>query len=105
MPRFVSSHGALCRAYQQARGDAEPLPDCNRYLKFGLLETRARALGCDAGDRALCPRRAAAGRARYTLKKAVDTTKDQSLRLLGSRREQLAHTRFPLAGGLHKTEA
>ena len=41
---------------------------------------------------------------RYTLKKAVDTTKDQSYVLAWLTQEQLAHTRFPL-GGLHKTEA
>ena len=41
---------------------------------------------------------------RYTLKKAVDATKDQSYVLAWLTQEQLAHTRFPL-GGLHKTEA
>ena len=41
---------------------------------------------------------------RYTLKKAVDTTKDQSYVLAWLTQEQLAHTHFPL-GGLHKTEA
>ena len=41
---------------------------------------------------------------RYTLKKAVDASKDQSYVLAWLTQEQLAHTRFPL-GGLHKTEA
>ena len=33
-------------AYQRG-ATPNPCLDCNRYLKFGLLESRARALGCD----------------------------------------------------------
>ena len=40
---------------------------------------------------------------RYTLKKAVDATKDQSYVLAWLTQEQLAHTLLPL-GGMSKTE-
>ena len=90
-------------AYQRG-ATPNPCLDCNRYLKFGLLETRARALGCDVLATGHYARVEQLPDGRYTLKKAVDATKDQSYVLAWLTQEQLAHTRFPL-GGLHKTEA
>ena len=101
MPYYVFNYKDAFREQVMARFAAayqhgatpNPCLDCNRYLKFGLLETRARALGCDVLATGHYARVEQLPDGRYTLKKAVDATKDQ-----------LVHTRFPL-GGLHKTEA
>ena len=90
-------------AYQRG-ATPNPCLDCNRYLKFGLLETRARALGCEVLATGHYARIEQLPDGRYTLKKAVDASKDQSYVLAWLTQEQLTHTRFPL-GGLHKTEA
>ena len=112
MPYYVFNYKDAFREQVMARFAAayqhgatpNPCLDCNRYLKFGLLETRARALGCDVLATGHYARVEQLPDGRYTLKKAVDTTKDQSYVLAWLTQEQLAHTRFPL-GGLHKTEA
>lgn len=92
--RFVS-------AYE--RGDTpNPCIDCNRYLKFERFYRRARELGCDCvvtGHYA----RIEEENGRFLLKKAADTSKDQSYVLYSMTQEQLAHTRFPL-GGYTKAE-
>ena len=111
MPYYVFNYKDAFREQVMARFAAayqhgatpNPCLDCNRYLKFGLLETRARALGCDVLATGHYARIEQLPDGRYTLKKAVDTTKDQSYVLAWLTQEQLAHTRFPL-GGLHKTE-
>ena len=112
MPYYVFNYKDAFREQVMARFAAayqhgatpNPCLDCNRYLKFGLLETRARALGCDVLATGHYARIEQLPDGRYPLKKAVDTTKDQSYVLAWLTQEQLAHTRFPL-GGLHKTEA
>lgn len=112
MPYYVFNYKDAFREQVMARFAAayqrgvtpNPCLDCNRYLKFGLLETRARALGCEVLATGHYARIEQLPDGRYTLKKAVDTTKDQSYVLAWLTQEQLAHTRFPL-GGLHKTEA
>ena len=112
MPHYVFNYKDAFREQVMARFAAayqhgatpNPCLDCNRYLKFGLLETRARALGCDVLATGHYARVEQLPDGRYTLKKAVDATKDQSYVLAWLTQEQLAHTRFPL-GGLHKTEA
>ena len=112
MPYYVFNYKDAFREQVMARFAAayqhgatpNPCLDCNRYLKFGLLETRARALGCDVLATGHYARVEQLPDGRYTLKKAVDATKDQSYVLAWLTQEQLAHTRFPL-GGLHKTEA
>ena len=79
-----------------------PCIDCNRYLKFEGLLTRARELGCDAvvtGHYA----RITQENGRYHLKKGLDESKDQSYVLYMLTQEQLAHIRFPL-GELSKDE-
>ena len=94
MPYYVFNYKDAFREQVMARFAAayqhgatpNPCLDCNRYLKFGLLETRARALGCDV------------------LATGHYARVDQSYVLAWLTQEQLAHTRFPL-GGLHKTEA
>ena len=79
-----------------------PCIDCNRYMKFGKLFERANILGCDCvvtGHYARIEKNGAG----YVLKKAVDTTKDQSYVLYSMTQEQLARARFPL-GAMKKTE-
>lgn len=79
-----------------------PCIDCNKYMKFDLLYERAKILGCDyiaTGHYA----RIEKINGIFTLKKAVDLSKDQSYVLYQLSEEQLAHTLFPL-GTLHKTE-
>lgn len=78
-----------------------PCIDCNRYMKFGKLFDRAKILDCDCvvtGHYARIEERDG----RYVLKKAIDSTKDQSYVLYAMTQDQLSHTRFPL-GDLCKT--
>ena len=77
-----------------------PCIDCNRFMKFGKLFDRAKILDCDCvvtGHYARIEQQDG----RYVLKKAIDTTKDQSYVLYAMTQDQLAHTRFPL-GNLRK---
>ena len=81
-----------------------PCVDCNRYLKFEKLFSRARELDYDyvvTGHYARIEYNEATGR--YNLKKAIDETKDQTYFLYSMTQEQLEHTLFPL-GNLRKTE-
>lgn len=81
-----------------------PCIDCNRHLKFGTLLHRAQELGCDcvvSGHYARVEQDAQTGR--YLLKRAADSTKDQTYFLYCLNQEQLAHIRFPL-GELTKVQ-
>lgn len=74
-----------------------PCIDCNRYMKFGLLFERGKALGCDyiaTGHYARTQYLEEYGR--WVLKRARNTVKDQSYVLYSLTQEQLAHTIFPL---------
>lgn len=80
-----------------------PCVICNRRLKFGALLDAALAMNCDyvvTGHYAQILQQ----EGRYLLKKAVDSSKDQSYFLYALTQHQLAHVRFPL-GGLTKAEA
>ncbi|MDR1944505.1 MAG: tRNA 2-thiouridine(34) synthase MnmA [Synergistaceae bacterium] len=91
------------REYEQGR-TPNPCVDCNRYLKFMKLFSRARQLGFDyiaTGHYARIERDGQSGR--FLLKKALDRTKDQSYVLYMLTQEQLSHTILPL-GGLKKSE-
>lgn len=88
----------------ESGGTPNPCIDCNRHLKFGSLLQRALELGCEyvvSGHYARVEQDADTGR--YLLKKAADSTKDQTYFLACLDQEQLAHIRFPL-GELTKTE-
>lgn len=88
-------------AYERGQ-TPNPCIDCNRYLKFRRLYDRASLMGCDAiatGHYAHIERE----NGRYLLKKALDTSKDQSYVLYMLTQAQLSHTQLPL-GALHKTE-
>ena len=93
--------GRFAAAYAAGR-TPNPCIDCNRFLKFGALLDRARALGFDClatGHYA----RIEKANGRYFLKKALDQTKDQSYVLYMLSQEQLSMLRLPL-GGLQKRE-
>lgn len=82
-----------------------PCIDCNRYMKFGLLLQRGRALGCDCivtGHYARTEYLPEYGR--WVLKKAVNAAKDQSYVLYSMTQDQLAHTVFPLGEFASKDE-
>lgn len=79
-----------------------PCIDCNRYMKFDKLFSRADILGCEkiaTGHYARIERKGE----KYVLKKAVDPSKDQSYVLYSMTQSQLARTLFPL-GDLEKSE-
>ena len=88
-------------AYEAGR-TPNPCILCNRCLKFEKLYERARQLGCECIVTGHYARIERAGE-RYVLKKALDSSKDQSYVLYSLTQEQLAHTVFPL-GGLSKAE-
>lgn len=79
-----------------------PCIDCNRYLKFERLFERAQVLGCDKIVTGHYARIEFSG-TEYVLKKAIDSSKDQSYFLYFMTQEQLSRTLFPL-GSLSKTE-
>lgn len=74
-----------------------PCVRCNPLLKFGLLPRLARESGLDfdyfaTGHYARLEKRGS----RFAVRRAVDTTKDQSYFLYRLSQEQLARTLFPL---------
>ncbi len=74
-----------------------PCIDCNRYLKFDKLFSRAKMLECDfiaTGHYARVEFDEKTNR--YILKKAKDLNKDQSYVLYSLTQEQLEKTLFPL---------
>ncbi|MEI3148146.1 MAG: hypothetical protein V8T10_09590 [Merdibacter sp.] len=77
---FHDEFMALSATAYQHGATPNPCLDCNRYLKFGLLETRARALGCDVLATGHYARIEQLPDGRYTLRKAVDATKGSELR-------------------------
>jgi tRNA-specific 2-thiouridylase len=89
--------------YSRAR-TPNPCVWCNREIKFGLLNQKSRALGCDTvatGHYAKVEKDALTGK--FLLKKGKDSKKDQSYFLFSLTQEQLSNTLFPLAP-LTKTE-
>lgn len=95
--------GRFVKSYQTGF-TPNPCIDCNRYIKFDKLFSRAKELEYDyivTGHYARIERDDASGR--YLLKKAADQTKDQSYVLYTMTQEQLGHTIFPL-GELKKIE-
>lgn len=81
-----------------------PCIDCNKFIKFDKLLERALLLGMDAiatGHYARTDFDEKTGR--YLLKKAADTSKDQTYVLYGLTQEQLKRTHFPL-GALTKQQ-
>ena len=81
-----------------------PCIDCNRFIKFDALLKRAELLEQDYIATGHYVRRGYDEKTgRYTLRKGIDHTKDQSYVLYGMTQEQLAKTLFPI-GELTKDE-
>ena len=83
-----------------------PCVICNRHIKFGAMLQKTRALGVDydrfaTGHYAQISHDEASSR--WLLRKAVDSSKDQSYFLSMLSQEQLAQTLFPL-GGMKKSQ-
>mgnify|MGYP000190729841 CR=1 FL=1 len=104
MPHYVFNYKDAFREQVMARFAAayqrgatpNPCLDCNRYLKFGLLESRARALGCDVLATGHYARIEQLPDGRWTLKKAADPEKDQSYVLYQLTQHQLSHLLLPV---------
>ncbi len=90
------------RFYEEGK-TPNPCIDCNRFMKFDKLYSRAKEYECDkivTGHYA----RIEKVEEGYLLKTALDDTKDQSYVLYSMTQDQLAHTEFPM-GDLRKSEA
>ena len=86
------------------RGETpNPCIDCNRYMKFEKLFERADILGCDCIATGHYARIGRGADGLYTLRRALDPSKDQSYVLYTMTQAQLARTLFPL-GSLRKDE-
>lgn len=94
----------FCESYLEAK-TPNPCIACNRYIKFEALLHKAKTLGADyiaTGHYSIIEFEKE--RERWVLKKAIDSTKDQSYALYTFTQDQLAHTLLPL-GNLTKVEA
>ncbi len=83
------------RTYE-AGGTPNPCVDCNRYIKFERLMDYAEENGFDCVVTGHYARVERSPGGRYLLKKAADSTKDQSYVLYNLTQEQLARVCFPL---------
>ena len=82
-----------------------PCVNCNRYVKFDALLSKARALGAEylaTGHYARVE--FDEDRRRWTLRQALDADKDQTYALYHFTQEQLAHTLMPLGLVTNKAE-
>jgi tRNA-uridine 2-sulfurtransferase len=84
----------FCSEYQKGR-TPHPCIACNDKIKFNFLVSRARVLQADyvATGHYARIEQTPAGR---TLKKGIDTSKDQSYVLFGMGQQELAHTLMPV---------
>ncbi len=91
------------RTYESG-GTPNPCIDCNRFIKWRQLLTRADLMECRyiaTGHYARIEKDEASGR--YLLKRSADITKDQTYVLWALTQEQLSRTVLPL-GGMSKDE-
>lgn len=73
-----------------------PCIDCNKYIKFGELYKRLDGYDAEAIATGHYARIMQGSSGRWSLKKALDSNKDQSYVLYSLTQEQLARTYFPL---------
>ncbi|MGA2587297.1 MAG: tRNA 2-thiouridine(34) synthase MnmA [Candidatus Aminicenantales bacterium] len=96
-PEFEASVIAdFCREYRRGR-TPNPCIRCNRFIKFGLLLERVKALGADfvaTGHYAIGGVDPASGR--RLLRKGIDAAKDQSYFLYPLMQAELTRTLFPV---------
>lgn len=93
--RFVKTY--------ESGGTPNPCIDCNRFIKWRQLLTRADLLGCHKMATGHYARIERDGSGRSILMRSSDITKDQTYVLWALTGEQLSRTLFPL-GGLTKDE-
>ena len=84
-------------------GTPNPCIDCNRFIKWKQLLTRADLMECTHMATGHYARVEKDGSGRFLLKRSADITKDQTYVLWALTKEQLARTVFPL-GGMTKDE-
>lgn len=92
----------FCAAYEAGR-TPNPCIDCNRYLKFEMLQRRRRELGCDYVATGHYARRVQLEDGSFALLRGADSSKDQSYVLYHVDQDTLSHMLFPL-GDMTKTE-
>ena len=92
----------FCNAYEAGR-TPNPCIDCNRYLKFAMLQQRRREFGCDYVATGHYARRVQLDDGSFALLRGSDPVKDQSYVLYHVNQDTLAHMLFPL-GDMTKTE-
>ena len=95
----IISH--FCRQYSLGK-TPNPCVNCNKIIKFGVLQEKAMELGAEAmatGHYAQIEKQPANGR--FVIRKGIDRTRDQSYFLYKLTQNQLASAIFPL-GGLTK---
>jgi tRNA-specific 2-thiouridylase len=93
----------FCRSYISGV-TPNPCTECNRTVKFGVLQRFAESAGADyvaTGHYARVSRDPSSGR--YLLRKGVDAARDQSYFLCSLSQKQLSRALFPL-GTMTKTE-
>lgn len=82
-----------------------PCVNCNRYVKFDALLAKAQALGAEylaTGHYARVE--FDEDRRRWTLRRALDSSKDQTYALYHFTQDELAHTLMPLGSVANKAE-
>lgn len=87
----------------ESGGTPNPCIDCNRFIKWKQLLTRADLMECTHMATGHYARIEKDGSGRYLLKRSADITKDQTYVLWALTKEQLARTLFPL-GHMTKEE-
>ena len=85
----------FCDEYMAGR-TPNPCIDCNRLMKFGLFLQRARLMDCGVIATGHYARIEQSNTGRWLLRKAADSTKDQSYVLYTLKQEQLAQVKLPL---------
>lgn len=92
----------FCRSYLGAK-TPNPCINCNRHLKFSLLQQRRKELGCDYVATGHYARRVQLEDGSFALFRGADPAKDQSYVLYHLTQDTLAHMLFPL-GDMSKDE-
>ena len=87
----------------ESGGTPNPCIDCNRHMKFDAMLRHAESLGLEKIATGHYARIERTPSGRYLLRKAIDSSRDQSYVLYTLTQEQLAHTEFPL-GGMKKSD-
>lgn len=92
----------FCDAYEQGK-TPNPCIDCNRFLKFEMLQRRRQELGCDYVATGHYARRLKLEDGSFALARGIDPHKDQSYVLYHLTQETLSHMLFPL-GDMRKSD-